>query len=62
MASRIQVEFVATGPYATNVVLTDTQLHRHGEAAAIRAAIDRSGPGDTLTAYARTVARHNHQR
>ncbi|MEV6851374.1 SRPBCC domain-containing protein [Actinoplanes sp. NPDC051411] len=62
-ASRIQVEFVATGPHTTNVILTHTELYRHGDAAAaIRSAVDGAGPGDTLKAYARVVARHANQR
>lgn len=58
-ASRIRLEFTAAGPGTTLVVLTHTELHRHGEAAAtIRSAVDAPGPGDTLARYAETVLRH----
>ncbi|WP_406430285.1 SRPBCC domain-containing protein [Streptomyces sp. NBC_00631] len=44
---------------ASRVVLTHSQLHRHGPAAAaIHAALDGPSPGDTLARYAEVVARH----
>ena len=58
-ASLIEVDFRAVGPAATEVVVTNTQLHRHGELAwLIRSALDRPGPGETLQKYAQAVATH----
>jgi len=58
-ASRIEVEFAAAGPDVTDVILTYTQLRRHGEMAeVIRSAIAAPGPGETLERYAEAVARH----
>jgi uncharacterized protein YndB with AHSA1/START domain len=58
-ASRIEVEFAAAGPGVTDVVLTYTQLYRHGEiAGAIRSAVAAPGPGESLERYVETVKRH----
>lgn len=58
-ASFIEVDFHPAGPGATEVVTTNTQLHRHGKSAElIRAALDGPGPGETLTKYAEAVTRH----
>jgi uncharacterized protein YndB with AHSA1/START domain len=58
-ASVIQVDFTATGPGMTDVALTYTQLHRHGEfAAVLREALAGPDPGKTLVQYATVVARH----
>ncbi len=60
-ASRIEVEFIPAEPFAeagpsTEVVLTYTDLDRHGEfGAQLRAAIE--GAGGTLEQYAEVVAR-----
>jgi uncharacterized protein YndB with AHSA1/START domain len=58
-ASRIEVDFVATGANTTEVVVTNTQLYRHGEIARhIRSALDRPGSGETLRKYAAVVTRY----
>lgn len=58
-ASRIEVEFAAAGPGVTEVVLTYTQLYRHGEiAGAIGSAVAAPGPGESLERYVETVKRH----
>jgi uncharacterized protein YndB with AHSA1/START domain len=57
-ASRIEVAFVPAGPDETEVVVTNSQLHRHGAGeATIRAALDRPGPGETLLRYEAAVSR-----
>lgn len=58
-ASRVEFSFNQAGPGSTQVVVTYSQLDRHGETAAlIRSAIDVPGPGETLQRYADAVARH----
>lgn len=58
-ASVIDVRFATVGPNATQVTLTHSQLHRHGEAAGpIRAALDGPSPGETLAKFAEVVAKH----
>lgn len=58
-ASLIEVDFLSVGAAATEVVVTNTQLYRHGELAGIiRSALDRPGPGETLQQYAEAVARY----
>jgi hypothetical protein len=48
-ASVIEVDFTAAGPDATEVVLTYTQLHRHGEfAGVLSSALAGLNPGPTL--------------
>jgi len=57
-ASRIRVEFRPAGQDLTEVVLTYTELDRHGEMAGqIRAAIDAADPGESLQNYADLVTR-----
>jgi uncharacterized protein YndB with AHSA1/START domain len=57
-ASLIEFAFTEAAPGRTTVVLTHSQFHRHGEAAAqIHAAVDGPSPGDTLGRYAEAVAR-----
>jgi uncharacterized protein YndB with AHSA1/START domain len=58
-ASVIRVGFSAGCPGTTDVALTYTQLHRHGDfAAVLRAALAGPDPGPTLVQYADVVARH----
>jgi uncharacterized protein YndB with AHSA1/START domain len=58
-ASRIEAEFVPAGPETTELVLTYTELHRHGEfGEQLRSAIESSASGGTLEQYAAVVARH----
>lgn len=58
VASRIVVDFRPAGS-GTEVSLTHTELHRHGEVAdRILAALDGPSPGPTLERYAQVVARH----
>lgn len=58
-ASRITIEFNRAGLDATEVVLTHTQLYRHGAMAdTIQAALAGEGPGVTLQHYAGAVARY----
>jgi uncharacterized protein YndB with AHSA1/START domain len=57
-ASRIVVDFNELAPDSTEVVLTYTELGRHGDMAPmLRASIDIAGPGNTLDRYAAAVAR-----
>lgn len=57
-ASVIEVDFIPAGSDVTEVALTYTQLHRHGEmAAVIRSVLAGPGPGPTLVQYAEVVAR-----
>jgi uncharacterized protein YndB with AHSA1/START domain len=57
-ASRVAVDFTPLSPDSTEVVVTYTELDRHGDMAPmIRAAIDLPGPGPTLQRYAEAVAR-----
>jgi uncharacterized protein YndB with AHSA1/START domain len=57
-ASFITLSFTQTGPGTTQVVLTHSEFHRHGPAAAaIHAAVDGPSPGETLARYAEAVAR-----
>lgn len=59
-ASFIEVDFRPAGSGHTEVALTHSRLHRHGEAAArIHAALDGPSPGDTLAKYADLVAKHH---
>ena len=58
-ASVIQVDFTAAAPGTTDVILTYSQLRRHGDfAAVLRAALAGPDPGQTLVQYADVVARH----
>jgi uncharacterized protein YndB with AHSA1/START domain len=58
LASRIAVDFTAAGPKATEVSLTYSQLHRHGELTGqLVAILSAAGPGETLQRYADLVAR-----
>lgn len=58
-ASFITLTFLETGPNTTEVVLTHSEFHRHGPAAAaIHAAVNGPSPGETLARYAEAVARH----
>lgn len=58
-ASRIEVEFLPAGPGTTEMVLTYSELGRHGEfGERLRSAIEGDGPGGTLERYAGVVARH----
>jgi uncharacterized protein YndB with AHSA1/START domain len=58
-ASRIVFDFNQAGSDSTEVVVTYTQLYRHGEVAGlIRSAIDIPGPGETLLRYAEAVTKH----
>jgi uncharacterized protein YndB with AHSA1/START domain len=58
-ASFIILTFTEATPGSTKVVLTHSEFHRHGAAAAaIRAAVNGPSPGETLARYAATVAKH----
>jgi len=57
-ASRIRAEFRPAGQDSTEVVLTYTELDRHGDfAAQLRAAIEAGDPGESLQNYADLAAR-----
>jgi uncharacterized protein YndB with AHSA1/START domain len=57
-ASRISLDFTAAGPDATEVVLTHTELRRHGDfAVTLRSALDGPNPGESLGRYAAVVSR-----
>lgn len=58
-ASDVEIDFVAVGQNATEVVVTHTHLDRHGEfAAQLHGILAAENPGETLTRYVETVARH----
>jgi uncharacterized protein YndB with AHSA1/START domain len=58
-ASLIEVDFVPVGPDATEVIVTNTHLDRHGEMAGhLRSVLDAANPGETLQRYGDLVARH----
>lgn len=58
-ASVIVVEFNPAGTDSTEVVLTYTQLERHGEMApTLRAAIGNPGSGSAVERYAEAARRH----
>jgi deoxynogalonate / 12-deoxyaklanonic acid monooxygenase len=56
-ASRIRAEFRPAGQDSTEVVLTYTELDRHGDfAVQLRAAIEAGDPGESLQNYADLAA------
>lgn len=58
-ASFIEVDFRALDPSTTEVALTHSNLHRHGDIApSIHAALDGPSPGDTLANYSEAVRRN----
>ena len=61
-ASFITFAFTEAEPGQTKVVLTHSEFHRHGEAAAgIHAAVNGPSPGETLARYAKAVERLGQQ-